>query len=169
MYARGKYVLMAEYNRWMNRKLYEVCTRIPDEKRKEDLGAFFNSIHATLNHLLFGDLAWMGRFTDNPCPYRIGEEIYSDFAELRNAREGKDQEILEWAGKLDDAWLNSPLTWTSMSDGQTRVMPRWIAVTHMFNHQTHHRGQLTTLLKQQGYEPGVTDIPFMPGVNELVA
>lgn len=158
------YTLMAEYNEWMNRRLYELCAQIPDEIRKQDLGAFFKSIHATLNHLLFGDLVWMGRFTGNPCSFKIGEEIYRDFSELRSAREEKDKEIIEWVKTLDETWLLSPLHWTSISDGKKRVVPHWKVLSHMFNHQTHHRGQLTTLLSQQGYEPGVTDIPFMPGV-----
>lgn len=156
------YQLMAAYNRWMNRKLYEVCAGIPDHKRREDLGAFFKSIHGTLNHLLFGDMAWMGRFTERPTKYAIGEEIHADFDELRAAREEMDTAICEWVEGLTDEWLAEPLEWTSKMDGKTRRIPRHILVTHMFNHQTHHRGQLTTLIKQLGYEPGITDIPWMP-------
>ena len=74
---------MAEYNCWMNGKLYAVCAEIPDEERKTDLGAFFKSIHGTLNHLLWGDRIWLWRFTDHPFPVTpIGEEIYADFGEL---------------------------------------------------------------------------------------
>jgi uncharacterized damage-inducible protein DinB len=67
------YQLMADYNHWMNQKLYAICAEIPDEKRKEDLGAFFQSIHGTLNHLLYGDRAWMGRFTGAGCFLLIGK------------------------------------------------------------------------------------------------
>jgi uncharacterized damage-inducible protein DinB len=57
---------MARYNRWMNERLYECCSRLPDEARKRDMGAFFKSIHGTLNHLLLADRVWLGRFTGKP-------------------------------------------------------------------------------------------------------
>lgn len=169
MLGKDNYKLMADYNQWMNLKLYDVCGQLPDARRKEDLGAFFKSIHATLNHLLFGDLAWMGRFTNTPIPYRIGDEICSDFDELRRVREIKDREIIEWVDTLSDEWLQSPFRWQSGVDGKIREMPSWILVTHMFNHQTHHRGQLTTLIKQLGVEPGITDIPFMSSLNAVIS
>ena len=156
------YQLMAAYNQWMNRKLYGVCAGIPDGKRREDLGAFFKSIHGTLNHLLLADNIWMDRFTGRPRRYRLGDEIHADFDKLRTAREEMDTMILEWVEELTEEWLNEPLQWVSGVDGKTRRILNRILVTHMFNHQTHHRGQLTTLIKQLGYEPGVTDIPGMP-------
>jgi uncharacterized damage-inducible protein DinB len=157
------YQLMAAYNRWMNRKLYDVCAEIPDDRRREDLGAFFKSIHGTLNHILLADYIWMDRFNDQPRRYKLGDEIHADFEELRTAREEMDGNILDWVETLTDKWLEEPLQWVSGIDGKTRRVMRRILVTHMFNHQTHHRGQLTTLITQLGYEPGVTDIPAMPG------
>lgn len=154
--------LMAAYNRWMNDKLYAVCAEIPDARRREDMGAFFKSVHGTLNHLLFGDMAWMDRFRGRPRRYSMGEEIHSDFTGLRNARREMDEEIEAWVESLTGAWLQELLEWTSGADGKTRSIPKWVLVTHMFNHQTHHRGQLTTLLKQLGHDPGITDIPWMP-------
>ena len=163
------YQLMAEYNCWMNQSLYSVCLIIPDEKRKQDLGAFFKSIHGTLNHLLYGDKAWMGRFTNKSFSVTaIGQELYADFEELRVEREKMDQQILEWSMKLDPVWLRQPFEYTSNVDGKRRVLTTSILVTHMFNHQTHHRGQITTLIKQLGYEPGVTDIPWLPALNTVV-
>lgn len=149
--------------------MYLVCSAIPDEKRKQDLGAFFKSIHGTLNHLLYGDKAWMGRFSNNPFSVTlIEQELYADFDALRAEREKMDQQILEWSMKLDPEWLNQPFEYTSNVDGKRRVLPASIVVTHMFNHQTHHRGQVTTLIKQVGYEPGVTDIPWLPTINAAV-
>jgi uncharacterized damage-inducible protein DinB len=169
MYEGSHYQLMAEYNCWMNQKLYSVCSAIPDEQRKQDLGAFFQSIHGTLNHLLYGDKAWMGRFTNMPFSVtRIGQEIYADFEELRIEREKTDQQILEWSMSLNPAYLSQPFEYISNVDGQRRVLPTWILVTHMFNHQTHHRGQVTTLIKQIGYEPGVTDIPWLPTIYPAI-
>jgi uncharacterized damage-inducible protein DinB len=166
MYGGSYYQLMAEYNCWMNQKIYSVCASIPDEKRKQDLGAFFKSIHGTLNHLLYGDKAWMGRFTNNPFPVTaMGQELYGDFESLKAEREKIDREILEWSIELDPDWLSQPFEYTSNVDGERRVLLTSILVTHMFNHQTHHRGQVTTLIKQVGYEPGVTDIPWLPTIS----
>jgi uncharacterized damage-inducible protein DinB len=157
--------LMAEYNHWMNHKLYGICAEIPDERRREDRGAFFKSIHGTLNHLLFGDRIWLGRFINQPYSAKIGQELYSDFDELWQQRELTDQKILEWSKDLTDEWLERSLTYKSASDNIERSLPHWILVTHMFNHQTHHRGQLTTLLSQLGYNPGVTDLPWLPSAQ----
>ena len=158
-----QFQLMARYNRWMNRKLYSICADIADADRKKDLGAFFKSIHGTLNHLLYGDRAWMGRFTARPYNVTvIGQELYTDFAELRREREITDAAILTWSKSLDPLWLAADFTYTSNVDGKTRVLPAWTLVTHLFNHQTHHRGQVTTLMKQLGHDPGDTDIPWMP-------
>lgn len=156
------YQLMARYNHWMNQRLYLVCQALSDERRKTDLGAFFGSIHATFNHLLFADLAWMARFHNQPVAYRLGQEIYSDFAQLTAAREELDLRILVFTEKLTTTWLTSVIHYHSGIDNRSRTLPAWVLLTHMFNHQTHHRGQITTLLTQQGIEVGVTDIPWMP-------
>lgn len=169
MYDGSYYQLMAEYNLWMNQKIYAICTDIPDEKRKEDLGAFFKSIHGTLNHLLYGDKAWMGRFTNQQFTITaIAQELYSDFDALKAEREKTDQKILEWSRHLEPQWLSQPFEYASNVDGKHRILPTWMLVTHMFNHQTHHRGQVTTLIKQQGYDPGTTDIPWLPILNATV-
>jgi uncharacterized damage-inducible protein DinB len=158
--------LMAQYNQWMNQKLYAICAEIPDEERKQDRGAFFKSIHGTLNHLLDGDRIWIGRFTGKPLSSRkLGEELYSDFEQLRQEREQFDQEILAWAKTLSVEWLAQPFEYASKVDGKTRILPTWTLVTHLFNHQTHHRGQLTTLLSQIGHDPGVTDLPWLPSLG----
>jgi uncharacterized damage-inducible protein DinB len=169
MYPGTYFELMAQYNRWMNRKLYAVCAGIPDSERKKDLGGFFKSIHGTLNHLLYADKAWMGRFVGEPFQAAvIGQDLYADFTELREERERMDQAIIDWAARLDKDWLERPFRYTSSVDGKTRVLPGWVLVTHMFNHQTHHRGQTTTLIKQLGHEPGITDIPWLPELNAVV-
>jgi uncharacterized damage-inducible protein DinB len=154
----------ARYNEWMNEKVYAVCAGIDDAERKRDRGAFFKSIHGTLNHLLFGDRAWMGRFTGRKYEIApIGVDLYDDFSELRAARGAMDKDILEWTASLTEAWLGETLTWTSGVDGLTRTRPRRLLVSQLFNHQTHHRGQLTTLLCQMGYDVGPTDLPWMEG------
>jgi uncharacterized damage-inducible protein DinB len=157
-------IVMAEYNQWMNQKLYELCAGIPDDIRRQDQGAFFKSNHGTLNHLLFGDRIWMGRFIGQPFAAKAGDELYRDFDQLRQEREKTDWQILNWTQQLSAQWLNQSFTYTSGMDGKTRAFPAWLLVSHMFNHQTHHRGQLTTLLSQLGYDPGVTDLPWLPSI-----
>ena len=145
MYDGSYFQPMAEYNCWMNQNIYLVCSAIPDEKRKQDLGAFFKSIHRTLNHLLYGDKVWMGRFTNNPFSVTtLGQELYVDFDVLRAEREKMDQQILEWSKRFDSDWLSQPFEYKSNVDGKSRVLPNWVLVTHLFNHPTHHRGQVTT-------------------------
>lgn len=148
----------------MNERLYECCSGIDDAARKRDQGAFFKSIHSTLNHILYGDLAFMSRFTGVPpeAP-EIGIDLYDDFAELTRARQALDARIESWTAALTDEWLAELLTYTSKVDGKDRTLRRGVIVTHMFNHETHHRGQVTTLLSQVGLDMGSTDIPFMPG------
>ena len=157
--------VMAQYNAWMNEKLYGLSASIPDSERKRDRGAFFKSVHGTLNHLLSADLAWMTRFTgEGPAPPGLGTEMYESFDDLSRERRIVDVRIVEWAAKLSHEWLEQPLTYTSSVDDVTRTIPTWAAVVHMFNHGTHHRGQLTTLLKQMGLDPGITDLPWLPGL-----
>lgn len=153
----------AKYNAWMNGKIYTVCGEMDDALRKRDQRAFFRSIHSTLNHLLFGDRAWMKRFTGRPYEIKpIGTDLYEEFEALRAARTEMDRDILAWTGGLERQWLEGELTWTSGADGKTRSRAAWLLVLHMFNHQTHHRGQLSTLLSQQGLDIGPTDLPWMP-------
>lgn len=159
--------VMATYNRWMNERLFALLVDLPDDERKRARGAFFGSIYGTLNHLLFGDLMWMARFQGLERPQlKMGEVIHDDFADLRAARTQMDVRIAGWAENLDPAWLASSFEYRSGIDARIRRLPAWILVTHMFNHQTHHRGQLTTLMFQIGIDPGVTDMPWLPGLGE---
>jgi uncharacterized damage-inducible protein DinB len=154
---------MARYNRWMNERLYTICARFSDAERKEDMRAFFKSIHGTLNHLLLADRIWMGRFTGRA--FRVNsldQELYSDFGELRSERAKTDAEIEAWAASLDERLLEGSLAYTSIVNPAPRTIAMRLAVAHFFNHQTHHRGQLTTLLSQRGVDPGVTDLMWTP-------
>lgn len=159
---------MARYNQWMNQKVYAACDRLTDDERKADRGAFFKSIHSTLNHLLWADMTWLGRFTkDTPLEKTypkvpIGTDLYSAWDELRAARAAIDTEIIAWAATADATWLATDFSWYSGITQSTRTKPAWLLVAHMVNHQTHHRGQVTTLLSQYGIDPGDTDLMLMP-------
>jgi len=155
-------LLMAQYNEWINSRMYALCASLPDTELRKDRGAFFKSIYATLNHIAYGDLAFLSRFTGNPSAVpEPGADLFVTFSLLRTERAALDQRILVWSESLTPAWLAESLTYTSQIDGKTRTVPKWALVTHMFNHQTHHRGQVTTLLSQMGLDIGITDIPFM--------
>jgi len=161
--------LMARYNRWMNERLYALMAKLPDDERKRDRGAFFGSMHGTLNHLLWGDRMWLGRFIDEPCAVPpFGSDMFADFAELAHERETTDRKILDWADSTTASWLAGLQRYTSSVDGHKRELPRAVAAMQLFNHETHHRGQLTTLLRQAGCDPGPTDVQAMPGVARIV-
>lgn len=161
--------VFARYNRWMNERMYAVLAPMEDAERKRDRGAFFGSIHRTLNHLVWADSIWLSRFTGKPYAERAyGTELFDDFTALSRARDAADTAVLHWAGQVSQAWLDSTLEYRSAGDGRVRRLPAWVAAAHMFNHATHHRGQLTTLTKQAGVDPGVTDLPYMPGVTQIL-
>ena len=159
---------LSQYNRWMNERLYQVCEAIPDSIRKEDRGAFFRSIHGTLNHLLLADKLWLSRFLYQPFEFHsLDQELYTEFELLHQERQKTDQQIQDWVDSLTDEQLNSLFSFTSFSQQRECVFPLWHVALHFFNHQTHHRGQITTLLTQSGYEPGVTDLLWLPGAEVM--
>lgn len=158
---------MARYNRWQNRSLYGTADRLPDVERKRARGAFFESIHGTLSHILFGDQIWLFRFTgttQQPLAKSIAESATAipEWAELKAARIDFDEVTIAWADQLTAADLEGDLTWYSGARGENITRPRWLLITHMFNHQTHHRGQVHCLLTQNGLRMDDTDIPFGP-------
>lgn len=157
------YQTFAAYNLWINEKLYAVAAHMSNEERKQDRGAFFGSIHSTLNHILFGDRAWMNRLARADYALKpAGEDLFDDFDALRAERIEMDAAIIDWTKTLTTEQLHSDLTWVSGIDGKSRAHPVWLLTSHMFNHQTHHRGQITTLLSQLGKDVGATDLPWMP-------
>jgi uncharacterized damage-inducible protein DinB len=92
----------------------------------------------------------------------LDQELFSEFAQLRSERRATDVAISDWISSLSEADLAGELSYVSVVKPAPRRLPLWLAVTHFFNHQTHHRGQLTTLLNQLGVDPGVTDLIWLP-------
>ncbi len=163
MNLKQQFALLARYNQWMNDKIYHACDQLSDDIREQDKGAFFGSIHRTLDHIVFGDTIWLERLRDGVfTPRKIGMILYPQWHALKDRRLQLDQEIANWTATLDDTLLSQPFEFTSSIDQQKRSGPKWIFIQHMFNHQTHHRGQVTTLLSQLDIDIGSTDIPFMP-------
>lgn len=156
---------LSHYNRWMNERLYECCAGLAPETLDADRGAFFGSITGTLNHILLGDRLWLGRFSGVPFVVEsLDQVLYPDFVELRRERTATDAEIVEWAGKLTDAKLASDFDFMTFVNPKVRRCKLWVTVTHFFNHQTHHRGQVTALLSQCGVDYGVTDFIWTDGL-----
>ena len=159
---------MARYNTWQNGNVYGAAANLSDVQRKENRGAFFGSIHATLNHILWADQIWLMRFGAAPQPAaRTIPEGLTQFEEwdaLVSERQRFDAHIQSWADGIDASALSGDLTWFSAGAGREVSASRALLVAHLFNHQTHHRGQVSALLTSFGINPGVTDLPFGPVV-----
>jgi uncharacterized damage-inducible protein DinB len=149
---------MARYNRWMNGRLYELAAGLSDEQRKRPLGAFFGSLHGTFNHLLLTDRIWLARFgaCERPAFRALSDELFGDFAELRRERAATDETLSAFVAGLAPADLARPIRYTATSGAREHAL--WLALSHLFNHQSHHRGQATTLFMQLGRDPGLTDL-----------
>ena len=152
---------MAVYNAEMNRRLYGAAARLSDAERRQPRGAFWDSIHGTLNHLLWGDQQWMSRFDNWPKPnvaIKQSAGLIDDFATLSAAREKADSDITRWSAKVDDPWMEEDMVWFSGAAGREMRAPKGLLVAHFFNHQTHHRGQVHAMLTAAGQETGDTDL-----------
>lgn len=162
--------MMAAYNSEMNRRLYAAAGTLDDAARRADRGAFWGSIHGTLSHLLWGDTIWMSRFDGwekPPVGMQDSPRMVEDWAALQAARAEADARIEAWAGGLAPARLAAPLTWFSAVAQRETTMPLWVCVGHLFNHQTHHRGQVHALLSAAGARTGDTDLPWVVDIGAL--
>jgi uncharacterized damage-inducible protein DinB len=157
---------MARYNSWQNGNIYEAAGQLTDETRTANRGAFFGSVHATLNHILWADQMWLMRFgvAPRPAAKSIAEGLtqFENWGQLSEERRRLDAVILDWADGLEPSALEGNLTWYSASAGRELTSPKALLITHIFNHQTHHRGQVHALLTGLGVKPGSTDLPFGP-------
>ncbi|BBN59483.1 DinB family protein [Hydrogenovibrio marinus] len=149
----------AHYNQAMNRQFYATCAAMSDEARKRDMKAFFESIHGTLNHLLLTDKVWLGRIESQPfSASSLREILYEDFDELRAERERTDERIMMVVGNLNEQELTRVISYHSIMTNSPQAFSLGRVFTHLFLHQTHHRGQVSTLIGQLGYDFGETDI-----------
>ncbi|AOO80771.1 DinB family protein [Bosea vaviloviae] len=152
---------MAHYNAWQNDSLYAAAASLSDEARRLERGAFFGSIHGTFCHLLWGDRMWLSRFAGTPKPSVPGSEsvrMIEAWSELLAERRVTDALIGEWAATLSPDWLAGDLTWVSGLSRRELTKPKALLVAHMFNHQTHHRGQVHAMLTAAGAKPDDTDL-----------
>ena len=170
MRATEHVALMAAYNEWMNAKLYQAAGKLPAADLAAERKAFFGSILGTLNHLVVGDTIWLKRFAEHPArhaalepvrgleqPKALDQVLFTDFDALSAHRRMLDGVIVRWAAELSDADLEHVLRYAS-TKGVVSHKRLFDLLLHFFNHQTHHRGQATTLLSQAGVDVGVTDL-----------
>ncbi|WP_454019196.1 DinB family protein [Azospirillum sp. Marseille-Q6669] len=150
----------ARYNRWANRRLYAVAADLSDAQYREDRSAFFRSVRGTLNHILVADRVWLRRIEgDGPTPFALDEILYDGFDDLRAAREAEDERIVRVVAEQEEARFATDLHYRSLA-GQAFTMPFSAVLAHVFNHQTHHRGQAHTLLTQFGLAAPSIDFAY---------
>lgn len=154
---------LAQYNQEMNKHLYAHLSDMPDGSRKADEGLFFGSIHGTLNHILLVDHLWLARMNSEHYPVQgLDQELYADFAQLRLHQKKADKRTREFVDSLDEGELHRPVMYKS-TKGEQRNFPLGRCLTHLFNHQTHHRGQVTAVMSRHGLDYGITDLIFLVG------
>jgi uncharacterized damage-inducible protein DinB len=146
-----QYGMFADYNRWANALVYNAVSELTDAEFRDDKGAFFGSLHRTLNHLIAADRIWMKRFTGTgEAPAALDTVLFDNLASLSLARLVEDRRIVEWVGELDARSLTADFTYTPMTQSISITQPLWTGLSHFFNHQTHHRGQCHMILTALG-------------------
>jgi uncharacterized damage-inducible protein DinB len=148
----------ARYNRLANQALYQACAVLSHEERRRDLGSIFRSGHGTLNHLLLGDRIWMTRFEGDSHPStNLGAILFDELDALHRARIEMDARIEHFFGNLPADFLDRSIRYVTNAGVETED-PTTVVVPHFFNHQTHHRAQVHTLLSQLGRAPPALDL-----------
>ncbi|MDO6508447.1 DinB family protein [Colwellia sp. 4_MG-2023] len=170
MSLKLNFELMAEYNQGINENIYQAASKLSETNLAKDQGVFFGSIINTLNHILVGDTIWLQRFANHlesypaldyvralETPKSLDTILYSEFGTLKEKREKMDKVIKLFTKELTDKAISEPLSYKN-TNGQAFIKNFGHVLQHFFNHQTHHRGQVSTLLYQQGIDIGVTDL-----------
>lgn len=156
--------MMARYNAWQNDSLVAAADQLSAEQRWEDRGAFFGSIAATFNHLLWDDALWLARFAGDARPedhIPVSLNAPEAWEVFKEARKQRDREITDWAAQVAPDDMNGTVSWYPAGGAERIVKPRALCVVHLFNHQTHHRGQVHAMLTAAGAQPEATDLPML--------
>ncbi len=158
---KAHFAMMAHYNEWANERLYGTARTLPDALYRRDVGAFFKSLHGTLNHLLTADRIWMRRLTGSgDHPERLDAIIFDDLPSLATARQQEDERIRSFIDGLADSSFGEMVDYRTLNGTPQRQTRREI-LAHLFNHQTHHRGQAHGILSILGVEPPPLDLLIM--------
>jgi uncharacterized damage-inducible protein DinB len=159
--------MMAAYNQWANELLYAAARGIPDEDYRLDRGAYFKSVHGTLNHILVADRIWMKRFTgEGDAPKKLDTILRDDLLRLTIEREREDQRIVHWIEGMDAKAISGRFTYTTVTDMRTVSQRLAPALAHFFNHQTHHRGQVHALMTGFGADAPALDLIYFQRTEE---
>ena len=153
------FAMMAKYNSWANARVYAAARGLPDESYRRNVGAFFGSLHGTLNHLMVTDRIWMRRFTgEGDHPSQLNAIMFDDPPSLAKARKAEDDRIIRYVEGLPEEKLGSDLNYAT-TKGMPQRYPLRDLLAHFFNHQTHHRGQAHAILTVLGIpEPQPLDL-----------
>ena len=155
---RDYFRTLARYNRWANQRLYAAVAKLKTEEYFKQRPAFFHSIHGTLNHILVGDRLWFGRILEGQAPpLKLNQILYGDLVALRVAREAEDGRIVTALDSMDRERFRQTLEYRNVA-GERHVQPMNLVLGHVFNHQTHHRGQVHDQLSQTSVEPPELDL-----------
>ncbi len=156
--AMDIFQMLGRFNEWANERIYDACAKLSDEDYMKDRRAFFGSIHNTLNHLLVVDRLWRGRIENMDAGIKgLDDILYDDLNRLHAARRAEDQTIIALVDGFDETGLNEPVSYRLL-DGQPGNKPLGVILITLFNHQTHHRGQVHNMLSQAGVKPPALDI-----------
>lgn len=179
MSIKNQFLLLSEYNKLMNQRIYDSASLLSGNELSKDRGAFFKSIIGTLNHLLVGDIIWLKRFSKHrsseivlsyisnlEAPKSLDTILFNDLGQLRNERIKIDKIIIKWINSLSESDLEDPITYNNMA-GSKFTQPFSSLINHLFLHQVHHRGQITTLLSQSDLDFGDTDLLEL--INDIKA
>jgi len=162
------FAMMAAYNAWCNERIYEAVALLPDTDYRADRGAFFKSIHGTLNHLLAADRIWLKRMTGKgDAPDRLDPILFDGLADLRQARRSEDERIIGYVEGLSEADLAARIRYRGITNPAEVEQPLGSILMHVFNHQTHHRGQVHCLLTGLGRDGPVLDLAAFQRISGM--
>jgi len=166
---KNHFKLMAAYNLRINKQIYKAALELDKSDLEKDMGAFFGSVLATLNHIMVGDLLWLSRIehhsdryeslssiSEFASPSALNDILYQDIDDLHEKRNKLDGIIVDWVGETEESDFHKLFSYKNMKGKEERKVFGEV-VSHFFNHQTHHRGQVSTLLNQLGKDVGITD------------
>ena len=162
--------LMARYNAWANARVYDCVAQLDDGEIRKDRDAFFGSIHATLNHIFLVDRLWSSRIMGEYSGIKSLDEIlHDDLDALRKAHQSMESHLIRIVDRMAvglDGGLNKEILYRTMVGGEKHASPARHIFLTLFNHQTHHRGQIHCMLTQAGVDsPPPLDVIFM--IREL--
>ncbi|MCG8270560.1 DinB family protein [Aquamicrobium sp. NLF2-7] len=161
------FMMFAAYNRWANARIYDAASELGEDEFQRDVGAAFGSLMGTLNHILVADRIWMKRFTgEGDAPAKLDTILHRELSLLREARQAEDARIVDWIGAMTPEGLAGRFTYITVTDVRTISQRLSPALGHVFNHQTHHRGQAHAILTMLGQPSVVLDLVYFQRTEE---